>query len=255
MPPSRERRALDTTRGRAALKAEAPALITKWPPAAATAEAPLVHRSRAAAQLAAIGVQVEEGPDFDGDYRHSTGGLALTISYRWFSPLYAGALAIVALPFVLFYLTHGPLDLDADPMGSRTLLAVFVAFSVYCAMVAHGFAGGLLNRTTLRERGGALSVRHAPVPSWGSRTVALGDVVGFTCRRRESHFGNAFCPEDWRSLYLNSGIVFDLCAELEGGALVPLLRGFDAEKPVLLLKQTLDGFLERNALSSTSPRR
>lgn len=54
--------------------------------------------------------------------------------------------------------------------------AAWIAISLVALATTYIALGGVLNRTTITVHGGALSVRHGPLPWWGNRTIATADL-------------------------------------------------------------------------------
>ena len=54
-------------------------------------------------------------------------------------------------------------------------------FALATILSIYGFAAALVNRTTIEVRGAELTVRHAPLPWWGTRTIERGRIDQLFC--------------------------------------------------------------------------
>lgn len=131
----------------------------------------------------------------------------------------AGAAAISLMTLV----GRRGVRLEGALAGAMYAVAAFVALgAAYLAAVAR------LNRTTIAVRGGRLTVRHGPLPI--SRSVAL----------EAASVAQLFCDQERIGHPENPQISYRLCAALESGDRVVLLRNFKSPAAPLYLEHLIE---------------
>lgn len=100
--------------------------------------------------------------------------------------------------------------------------ALLVCSSIYFGAVAR------LNHTTIAVRDGRFTIRNGPLPLPGNVTLEAASIV------------QLFCDQELRGSQQNPYFAYRLCALLESGERVVLLRGFESPAHPLYLEQLIE---------------
>ena|GEM_PF-1335017 len=168
------------------------------------------------------------GVTFQRDEQH------LRIHWRWFRPA-AYFVAGVSL-FVNLVLISWMRNVGGSGLGE-------ILFSLpFCVA-----GGGLifltlalfLNETTVTVQHGKLSIRHAPLPWWGNRTLPIEDLEQLFCKKNLTH------SKDGKTGF------YELHAILRNGQQITLLQYHEEPEKVLFIEQLLEehlGIVDRPVL-------
>ena len=172
-------------------------------------------------------VALPEGFQRDDD------GLQRRISWRWFSwyamrGIIFAAIFSVPFDFVLYVYLNSP-----DKSWPAQVLAIAVLLALPSAATIYGWLAYLVNRTTLLVGAERVSVRHGPLPWWGSKNVARADIDGVMSERvindSDSSDGTIFQPRE----------IYRVKVRLKNGKTQNLVSGLLAADQALFIEQQI----------------
>jgi hypothetical protein len=150
------------------------------PPSEAASAAP-DELSAPAAALGILATVPARGADapYRGVERRSDDAITLVVVWSEAFGMLGAWWLVVAMTFAICAV--------AQLSGHRGALPHFAPlFFVATLGALYGFAAALVNRTTIEVRGAELTVRHAPLPWWGARTIERGTIDQVFCDLVES---------------------------------------------------------------------
>jgi hypothetical protein len=170
------------------------------------------------------------------DYRRAAfpRGGDLVIETRWFEARrHLPMLAFCVLWDVFLVAWYARIfGFDAPARAGAALTVLFAVFPVMHVAIGVGLTyrvlAGLMNRTRVGLRDGALFVRHGPLPWRGGRTLPAGTIRQLFVEERR--------VPDRRDMPLS----YALSALAEGGARVPLVVDLERAEQGLFLEQALE---------------
>jgi hypothetical protein len=144
------------------------------------------------------------------------------VRWRWFQPrVFVGAGMSVFWGAAVWLLEVGA--------GRDPGLAMLIPCVALEAALAYWTLAGLLNSTEIRVTRGALSVRHGPVPWWGTRRFAAGSLKGVEVRARRGTDARAA-----------SEIRYELWARDNGDSVRRLVGGLSSPDAVDWLQEEIE---------------
>jgi len=154
---------------------------------------------------------------------------SLTITRRWLSPayLFLAFFCVIWNGFLVFWYTvafagNAPLIMKLFPLGHAAVGAGLVYFTL----------AGFLNRTRIRVSDEALTVRHGPLPWFGSRDIPTDDIQ------------QLYCTEHYhRSRHGTGSTTYRLNAALQDGRKIALLSGLSDTPHALFIEQEIESHL------------
>lgn len=202
-------------------------------PASSWGEAPLV-RARPPVPLppGLTVVEDEVGQRSDGAYRRSPGfGERLVIQRKWFSYELIGLLffCIAWDAFLIFWYSMA----TKGPAGWNLIAVIFpVAHVAVGVGLTYRTIAGFLNSTWITVADGALTIKHAPLPWLGNRTIPTDTVKQLFCEKVTSS-GNRG----------GSSTNYSLSAMTRDGRKVPLVKSLPSHDQALYLEQRIEDAL------------
>lgn len=148
-----------------------------------------------------------------------------TIVRRWFSPKYVfmAFFCVAWDSFLVFWYSHatsGPWIVSVFPIA-HVAVGIGLTYSTLA---------GFFNRTTIAVERGSLSIRHAPVPWMGNRTVATADLDQLFCQQKISGRTNNSGPS----------VSYAVLARLKDRRILKLLSGLPEADQALFIEQAIE---------------
>jgi len=142
-------------------------------------------------------------------------GTGLRIAWRWFTPaaIFLGVFSLFWCGFLVFW--YGMAAAGGAPLVFFLFPLIHVAVGVGIGYVAVAM---FVNRTTVTVEKGTVSIRHAPLPWPGNRTLGRADVEQLFCTQKVSHGKNG------------TTITYQVEAVGKGGRRTTLLKGLEQDQ-------------------------
>ena len=149
---------------------------------------------------------------------------SLTVRWRWFNYM-----AFILIPFTIFWngilstMAFGMTDGMTHP--ERLLIGIVVPHVWVGVGLVYYCLALFLNSTTVQVSGGLLTVRHAPLPWRGRRSLSTADVMQLFVLEKRGNKGT---------------ISYELCAAMRDGKRQSLVRGLNDELEARFLEVRLE---------------
>jgi hypothetical protein len=174
---------------------------------------------------------------------------AFTITFRWYRPVFAAlmflALIFDALMVVMMRALANGILVDRQghvlPASAAPANLAFFGLLLTIGLVGTYLAlAGVVNRTTIRVHRGVLTVRHGPLPWWGSCELATREIRQLSCSQRTTREKGG--PQTW----------YTVVAQLSSGGSTPLITDLPYADQALFIEQELQAQL--NVADARAPR-
>lgn len=185
------------------------------PPAGAIPKSDGRDAPRSAIVPRARGVNVQNVPN------------GVEISRRWYHPRYIFLAFFCAIWNVFLLFWYGA----AFSMNGPAIMFLFPLIHVAVGvMLTYTTLAGFLNTSTISLNRQEISVRHAPLPYPGEKTIPAGDVRQVYTQEHVRHTKNGTT---------NS---YNLSAVTRGGEKLDLLKGLDSPEAALYIEQQIERY-------------
>lgn len=152
----------------------------------------------------------------------------LRLVRRWFGPcvIFLAIFCMMWDGFLVFW--YSAALKEGAPLVMKVAPLVHVLVGL---VLSYWVVAGFVNSTVVEVTGGALRVRHGPLPVPGNRCLSASDIKQLHCRRR--------VRRTRQSVYYR----YDVRVTLTTGKTLALLKGLDTADVALYYEQQIEQFL------------